>query len=104
MLYSNKNREESETLNELVSLNNQVDDLRLQDKLGEQNFHENTKKIEPFTDTIKNPFQYVTKTLTEISIKNNQAIENLNDKLLEMMKYRGIITSYLLPPLSKKKS
>ena len=41
MLYSIKLREDLENLNELVSLGNQVKDLRLQDKLGKPNFHEN---------------------------------------------------------------
>ena len=39
--------------------------------------------------------------MTETSIKNNQAIENINDKHLEIMNDRGIITSYLLSLLSK---
>ena len=43
MLLSNKNREDWEKLNELVSLNIPVDVLRLQDKLGKLNFHENIK-------------------------------------------------------------
>ena len=44
MLYSIKDREDLENLNELVSLQDQVKTVRLQDKLGEQNFHENIKK------------------------------------------------------------
>ena len=44
MLYSIKDREELEKLNELVSLQNQVKVDRLQDKLGKQNFHEDMKK------------------------------------------------------------
>ena len=43
MLYPIKNREDSENLNELVSLNNQVDKIELQDKLGKRNFHGNKK-------------------------------------------------------------
>ena len=39
--------------------------------------------------------------LSENSIKNNQAIENLNNKLLEILNDRGIIASYLLSALSK---
>ena len=42
-----------------------------------------------------------TKTVTETSIKNNQAIENLNNKLLEIMNDRGIIVTYLLSSLAK---
>ena len=45
MLFPIKNREDLEKLNELVSLQNQVKTVRLQDKLGEQNFHEDLKKI-----------------------------------------------------------
>ena len=39
--------------------------------------------------------------MTESSIKNNQALENLNNKFLEILNDRGIIASYLLSPLSK---
>ena len=53
MLYSIKNREDSEKLNELVSLQEQVKVVRLQDKLGKQNFHEDLKKV----------FETVTKSL-----------------------------------------
>ena len=54
MLYSIKNRKVLEKLKKLVSLNNQVDDLRLQDKLGKQNFcHDLIKVLQPVTDTIK---------------------------------------------------
>ena len=54
MLYSIRNREDLEILDKLASLNNQVDQLRLQDKLGEQIFREILKKIfEPLTDTIE---------------------------------------------------
>ena len=45
MLYSIKNIEDLEKLNELISLQNQVNEVRLQDKLGEQNYHHNTNKI-----------------------------------------------------------
>ena len=37
----------------------------------------------------------------ETSIKNNQAIENLNNKLLEVRNDRGILASYLMSPSSK---
>ena len=39
-------------------------------------------------------------TITESSINNNKAPENLNDKLLEWWNDRVIIPSYLLSPLS----
>ena len=44
MLFPNNNIEELEKLNELVSLQNHVKVVRLQDKLGKQNFHEDMKK------------------------------------------------------------
>ena len=44
MLYSNKNTEDLENLEELASLQNQVKAVRLQNKLGKQNFHEDMKK------------------------------------------------------------
>ena len=102
MLYSIKDGEDLEKLKKLVSLENQVKVVRLQDKLGEQNFHEDMKKFfEPMTDVIKNTSQDITKTITETSKKNNQAIESLNIKLLEIMIDTGILASYLMSPLSK---
>ena len=44
MLYPNKNIEDLKDINELVSLQNQVQEVRLQDKFGKQNFHEDMKK------------------------------------------------------------
>ena len=102
MLYSIKHRKDLENLNELVSLQDQVKTVRLQDKLGKQNFHEDMKKVfEPITKSLENSSQDITKSITETSLKNNQAIENLDNKLLEIMNDRGIISSYLLSPLSK---
>ena len=50
MLYSIKDRVDLENLNELVSLQDQVKVVRLQDKLGKQNFHEDMKEVfEPNT-------------------------------------------------------
>ena len=41
-------------LNKLASLQNQAQAVRLQDKLGKQNFHEDTKKVfEPFIKSNK---------------------------------------------------
>ena len=100
-MYSTKNREDLESLQELASLQNQIEETRLQDKLGNQLFHENMKHVyEPVNDT-KKYSEKLTKILTEASIKKNQGLENLNDKFLEIVKNRGIIASYLLSPLSK---
>ena len=62
MLYSVKDREDLETLEELIFSENQVKTLRLQDKLCKQNFHEDMKKvIEPVTKSIKDVSEEVTK-------------------------------------------
>ena len=102
MLYSIKDREDLENLNELASLQDQVKAVRLQDKLSKQNFHEDMNKLfEPVTKSLENSSQDITKTITETSIKNIQAIENLNNKLLEIMNDRGILATYLMSPVSK---
>ena len=43
MLFPINNRPELEDLEELASLQNEVEETRLQDKLGKQYFHEDTK-------------------------------------------------------------
>ena len=102
MLYSIKDREGFQNLNELASLQDQVKTVRLQDKLGKQNFHEDMKKVfEPVTKSLEDTSQDITKTISETSPNNNQAIENLNNKLLEIMNDRGILATYLMSPLSK---
>ena len=101
-MYAIKNNEELENLKELVSLENQVKVVRPQDKLGKQNFHEDIKIVfEPVTKSLENTSQDITKPITETSNKNNQAIETLNNKLLEIMNDRGILATYLMSPLSK---
>ena len=100
MLFPIKDREDLEKLNELILLKDQVQEVRLQDKLGEQNFHEDmTKVFEPLTDTLKKTSENITKTLTENSINNNKAIENLNEKILELMNDKGMIAPYLTTSL-----
>ena len=102
MLYSIKDREDLENLNELVSLQDQVKTVRLQDKLGKQNFHEDMKKVfEPVTKSLENTSQGIIKAITETSIKNNLAIENINNNLLAIMNDRGILATYLMSPLSR---
>ena len=102
MLYSIKDREDLQNLNELVSLQDQVKVVKLQDKLGEQNLHGDVKKVfEPVTKSLENTSKNITKTLTETSIINKKAIENLNEKILKIMNDRGILASYLMSPLSK---
>ena len=102
MLFAINNRENLQNLNKLASLQDQVKAVRLQNRLGVQNFHEDMKKVlEPVTKSLENTSQDVTKAITETSIKNNQAIENLNNKLLEIMNDRGILATYLMSLLSK---
>ena len=100
MLYSIKDREDIEKLEELVSLQNQVKVVKLQDKLGEQKFHEDMKKVfEPVTKSLENTSENITKTLTENSVNNNKTIENLNEKILELMNNIGLIAPYLASSL-----
>ena len=102
MLYSIKNSEDLKDLNELVLLKDQVKAVKLQDKLGEQNYHQKSEKLfEAVTKSIENTSQNITKTIAESSLKNNQAIENLNNKLSEIMNDRGIFATYLMSPLSR---
>ena len=101
MMFPIKNVEDLQNLNEAVSLRNQVKVVRLQNKLGKQNFHENLEEVfEPVTKSLEKTSEGITKTITENSIKNNQAIEKLNNNLLEIMNDRGILASYLMIPLS----
>ena len=102
MLYAIKNNDALENLNELVSLENQVKAVRLQDKLDKQNFLEDRKKLfEPVTKSLENTPQVTTKTITESSSINHKAIENIDNKLLEIMNDRGILASFLMSPSSK---
>ena len=76
MMFPIKNIEDLKDLIELVSLENQVKFVKLQDKLGKQNLHENMKKVfEPVTKSLENASQDLKKTISETSLKNNQAIE-----------------------------
>ena len=96
MMFPIRNVEDLQNLNEAVSLQNQVKVVRLQDKLGKQNFHENMEEVfEPLTDTLKKTSDNIAKTITENSINNNKAIENLNEKILELMNDKGMIAPYL---------
>ena len=51
------------------------------------------------TDELKNTSEKITRTLTENSINNNKAIENLNEKIVELMDEKGMIASYLTSSL-----
>ena len=96
MLYSIKDRQNLEKLEELVSLQSQVKSVNSEDKLGKQNFCEDMKKnFEPVTKSLEKSSQDRTKTVTETSIKNNKAISDLNEKVLELLNEKGLIAPYL---------
>ena len=83
MLFAINKREDLENINELASLQDQLKAVRLQNKFGKQNFHEDMKKVlEPMTDAIKNTSEKISKTITENSNNNNKDIENINEKVL----------------------
>ena len=87
-----KNVEDLQNLNESISLESQVKAVRLQDKLGEQMYHQNAENLyKTLTDTIKNTSENLTKTITETFINNNGTIEKLNEKTLELMNDKGTI-------------
>ena len=100
MMFPIKDREDLQNLNELVLLQNQVNEVRLQDKLGEQNYDEDSKKLfKPMTDTIKNTSENVIKVLTENYNNNNKTKGNLNEKVLELLNDKGLISPYLTSSL-----
>ena len=69
MLFAINIREDLENLDEVTSLRYEVKAVRLQDKLGKQNFQEDMKKVfEPVTKSLESTSQDKTKTITETSI------------------------------------
>ena len=81
-MYSIKDREDFGKIEQLASIQSQQKAVRLQDKLVKQNFHEDMKKaFETVTQSLENTSQDITKTIKENSIKNNQALESLSNKL-----------------------
>ena len=95
MLFPIRNIEDLQNLNEAISLQNQVKFIRLQNKLGEKNFHEDLREVvEPITKSLENTSDKITKT-----INTNKAIENLNEKILELMNDKGMIAPFLASSL-----
>ena len=86
MMFAINNREDLDKFEDLASLQDQVKVVRLQDKLGKQNFHEDMKKVfEPVTKSLENTSKNITTAIAEFSKENNLALENLNNKLLQIM-------------------
>ena len=97
MIYAIKNRED---LKELGNLQSKVKQVVLVEKVGKQGYQNYIKEIfEPVTDTIKSTSEDITKTITETSLKNNKALENLNENVLELMNDKGMIAPYLASSL-----
>ena len=81
-------------MGELPSLRSQVKALKTQDKIGEQNFGEVTKKIfEPVTKRITDVSQDVTGTMTETSKEKNKYLAILDVKFSEMLNRKSIKTT-----------
>ena len=58
MMFPIRNVEDLQNLNEAVSLQSQVNVVRLQDKLGKQNFHEGLKEVfEPNSKSLEKPLK-----------------------------------------------
>ena len=96
MMFPIRNVEDLQNLNEAISLENQVKVVRLQDRLGKQNFHEDLNEVfENITKSLENTSENIIKTFTETSIKNNKAISDLNEKILELMNDKSMIALYL---------
>ena len=76
MMFSIRNVEGLQNLNEAVSLQNQVKVVRLQDKLGKQNFYEDlTEVFEPLANTIKETSENIANTFTETSKKTTKQFQ-----------------------------
>ena len=100
MIFPIRYVEHLQNLNEAASLQNQVKVVRLQDNLGKQIFHGDLKEVlEPITKSLEKTSENLTKTFTEVSVKNNKAISDLNEKILELMKDKGMIAPYLASSL-----
>ena len=55
--------------------------------------------FEPITKSLENTSKNTTKTITETSNKNNKAISDLNEKVLELLDEKGLIAPYLTSSL-----
>ena len=103
MIQSIKNKDDLKDLEELADLQSKVKQVRLDEKLGKQGFHQDTKQ----------QFESITKAVTDTNEKfleetkyNTKAIESLDEsnvqaKALELMNKNGIVDSSLIRPIVK---
>ena len=83
-----------------TSFQNQVKGLKLQEKLGQQNFHYDMKKVfESVAGTVKNVSEEVKEAKTETAKGSKKTFTDLNEKDYELVKDKGIIHSQLATPL-----
>ena len=100
MIYAREIKDDLKDLEKLNNLQSKVKHVRLVEKLSKQGYHYDISELfEPVTDTIKNTCEDITKTITETSIKNNKALESLNEKVLELMTHKGMVAPYLASSL-----
>ena len=89
-----------EKIQQLDSLQSLSKAVRLQDKLCKRRFHEDMKKLyEPMTDIVKDGPEDITKTKNETSINNSKGISDLNENVLDLFHYKGMIAPYLTASL-----
>ena len=86
MSFSIKNRDDLEKLEAPASYKYQVEDCRLQDKLGNRTIMRIQKILfDPLTDTIVYTSEKLTENITETYVIDNKALESLNQKVSEVM-------------------
>ena len=91
-----------ECLKESASKRNQVKELKLQEKLGKQNFPQVMKKVfELVIDTVTDFSKEVTETMLVTSVKSCKSTTDLNDKPLDVMNERGESATFM-PSFSSK--
>ena len=102
MKFSIKIKDEIKDLKELENIQPKVKQVRLVEELGKQGYQYDIKELfEPTTNTFKDVSEDVTRTMVEPSNEKFKTLTTVSNKLLEIMNDRGIITSYLMKPLSK---
>ena len=105
MLVSIKNGDDLENLSDLVLLRSQVKSLRLQDKIGKQNFEEDMKKIiQPITDTVKQTAEEtigaVKDTIKATALREEETNKAINE-IKNLIKFTADFELRLFEPLSE---